>query len=350
MAKADAEPASPKKKGFLGRILLWLAIALVVTVLIAAAAAYGGWVWLNHQFEAEGPAGPEETVLLPRGSGLIAIAAQLEREGLIADAQIFRLMVTIDGGDRSLRAGEFAIPEAASMADIYDILRFGDTIQHPITAAEGLTSAMIVRVLQEAEVLSGEITQIPAEGVLLPETFLVDRGTSRQSLLNRMAEAQTELLDALWAGRAEDLPFETREEAIILASVIEKETGVAEERPLVASVFVNRLRRGMRLQSDPTIIYGITGGEPLGRGIRRSELDNADNPYNTYQVDGLPPTPIANPGEASIRAVLNPPDTDYLFFVADGTGGHAFSETYAEHNRNVARWRRIERERAQAGG
>lgn len=350
MGKADADAAPPKKKGLLGRILLWLAIALGVTVLLASAAAYGGWLWLKHQFEADGPAGPEETVLLPRGSGLVAIAAQLEREGLINDAQIFRLMVTIDGGDRSLRAGEFAIPQAASMADVYDILRFGDTIQHPITAAEGLTSAMIVRVLNEAEMLSGEIAETPVEGTLLPETFLVDRGTPRQDLLDRMAAAQTDLLDELWAGRAEDLPFYTREEAMILASVIEKETSVAEERPLVASVFVNRLRRGMRLQSDPTIIYGITGGEPLGRGIRRSELDNADNRYNTYQVDGLPPTPIANPGEASIRAVLNPPDTDYLFFVADGTGGHAFSETYAEHNRNVARWRRIERERARQGG
>ncbi len=350
MAEADTDPSAPKKTGLIGRILLWLAIALVVTVLIAAAAAYGGWVWLNDQFEAEGPAGSEETVLLPRGSGLIAIAAQLEREGLIADARIFRVMVTIDGGDRSLRAGEFAIPESASMAQIYDILRSGETIQHPITAAEGLTSAMIVRILEEADVLTGDIAEIPEEGTLLPETFLVDRGTARQGLLDRMANAQTALLDALWASRADDLPFQTREEAVILASVIEKETGVAAERPLVASVFVNRLRRGMRLQSDPTIIYGLTQGEPLGRGIRRSELDNADNPYNTYQIDGLPPTPIANPGEASIRAVLNPPDTDYLFFVADGTGGHAFSETYAEHNRHVQNWRRIERERARSGG
>jgi UPF0755 protein len=346
---SDEAPSSKPKKGGLGRVLAWLAGGLVATVLLAAAAALGGWVWLNQQFDAEGPAGPEQTVLLPRGSGLIAIAAQLEREGLISDAQIFRLMVTIDGGDRALRAGEFAIPEAASMAQIYEILRFGDTIQHPITAAEGLTSAMIVRVLNEAEVLTGEIAETPAEGTLLPETFLVDRGTARQSLIDRMANAQADLLDELWENRAEDLPFETREEAIILASVVERETGIGSERGLVASVFVNRLRRGMRLQSDPTIIYGITGGEPLGRGIRRSELDNADNPYNTYQVDGLPPTPIANPGTASIRAVLNPPETDYLFFVTDGTGGHAFSETYAEHNVHVRALRRRERERAQGG-
>jgi UPF0755 protein len=341
-------PKSKAKKGGLGRVIAWLGGVALALVLVAAGGAFGGWLWLNTQFEAEGPAGAGETVLLPRGSGLIAIANQLEGEGLIADAQIFRIMITIDGGDRSLRAGEFAIPEAASMAEIYAILQSGDTIQHPITAAEGLTSAMIVDILKEADVLTGEIAAVPPEGSLLPETFLVDRGTGRQDLLDRMAQAQNALLDELWPGRADNLPFDTREEAVILASVIEKETGVASERPLVASVFVNRLRRGMRLQSDPTIIYGISQGEPLGRGIRRSELDNADNPYNTYQIDGLPPTPIANPGPDAIRAVLNPPDTDYLFFVADGTGGHAFSETYAEHNVHVRALRRRERE-ARAG-
>lgn len=339
----------PKRGGFM-KVLAWIGGALAALVLIAAAGAYGGWVWLNNQFEAAGPAPAGATVLLPRGAGLIAIAYQLEREGLVSDARLFRAMVTIDGGDRALRAGEFAIPEAASMAEVYDILRFGETIQHPVTAAEGLTSAMIAAIVAEAEVLTGEISAVPSEGTLLPETYLVDRGTSRQAVLNRMAAAQEALIAELWPNRAPDLPFDTPEEAIILASVVEKETGVASERPLVASVFVNRLRRGMRLQSDPTIIYGITQGEPLGRGIRRSELDNANNPYNTYQIDGLPPTPIANPGREAIAAVLNPPQTDYLFFVADGTGGHAFSETYAEHNRHVARWRRIERERARQGG
>jgi len=284
-------------------------------------------------------------VQLPRGSGLIAIANQLEREGLISDARIFRLMVTIDGGDRDLKAGEFAIPEGASMAQIYEVLRDGDTIQYPVTVAEGLTSAMIVRILEASPVLTGEIAAAPAEGSLLPETYMVDRGTSRQAVLDRMAGAQTALLDELWPQRADDLPYDTPQEAITIASIVEKETGVGAERPLVASVFVNRLRRGMMLQSDPTIIYGISQGEPLGRGIYRSELDNASNPYNTYHFRGLTPTPIANPGEASIRAVLDPPDSDYLFFVADGTGGHAFSETYAEHNRNVANWRRIERQR-----
>jgi peptidoglycan lytic transglycosylase G len=340
MAEAD------KKSGFsILRLLGWLFGLVFVLAIIAAGAAAGGWYWVNKQFEAEGPAQAETIVMLPRGSGLIAIANQLEREGVITDAQIFRWMITIDEGDRDLRAGEYALPARASMADIYDILRSGDTVRYPVTFAEGLTSAMIVRVINDAEILTGEISEIPPEGTLLPETYHVDRGTSRQELLDRMRADQEAVLDELWDSRAENLPFETREQAIILASVVEKETGVAAERPRVAAVFVNRMRRGMRLESDPTIIYGITGGEPLGRGIRRSELDNVNNPYNTYLVDGLPPTPITNPGRDTIAAVLNPPDTNDLFFVADGTGGHVFAETYREHQRNVAAWRRIERQR-----
>ena len=338
-----------KKRGGFARVLMWLAGILVVLALIAAGAAYGGWVWINQQFVAPGPAGAEETVLLPRGAGLISIANQLEREGLVTDARLFRAMVMIDGGDRDLRAGEFAIPEAASMAEIYDILRSGQTIQYPVTAAEGLTTAMIIRIVEASEVMTGEITRIPAEGALLPETYLVSRGDDRQALIDRMEAAQDALLAELWPNRADNLPFDTPEEAIILASVVEKETGIAHERPMVASVFVNRLRRGMRLQSDPTIIYGITRGEPLGRGIRRSELDSTANRYNTYQIDGLPPTPISNPGRDAIAAVLNPPEGQYLYFVADGTGGHAFAASLAEHNRNVAQWRRIERQRAQGG-
>lgn len=326
---------------------MWLAGGLLATALIAAAAAYGGWVWVNQQFEAPGPSQEQTTLMLPRGAGLIAIAGQLEREGVIEDARLFRLMVQIDQGERSLRAGEYRIPQAASMRDVYALLREGRTLMHPVTAAEGLTTAMIVRIVEASDVLTGEITRIPPEGALLPETYMVDRGTPRQAVIDRMEAAQTELLAQAWPSRAENLPYATPEEAIIIASIVEKETSVASERPLVASVFVNRLRRGMRLQSDPTIIYGITQGEPLGRGIRRSELDNTNNPYNTYHINGLTPTPIANPGRDSILAVLNPPQTDYLFFVADGTGGHAFSATYAEHNRNVAVWRRIERERAQ---
>lgn len=350
MGEQNASSAeTPKKPSALVRVLAWIGGGVAALSLIAAGAGYAGWSWIQNQFIVPGPAQEETTVQLPRGAGLIRIANQLEREGLVSDARLFRILVTLDGGDRDLRAGEFAIPQAASMTEIYDILREGQTIQYPVTAAEGLTSAMITRVVDAADILTGEIETIPAEGTLLPETYLVDRGTSRQAVLDRMAAAQDALIAELWPNRAEDLPFDTPEEAIILASVVEKETGIGHERPLVAAVFVNRLRRGMRLQSDPTIIYGISQGEPLGRGIRRSELDSTTNPYNTYQIDGLPPTPIANPGRDAIAAVLNPPQSDYLFFVADGTGGHAFAETYAEHNRNVAQWRRIERERARGG-
>lgn len=344
-----SEPEAQKAPGGWQRILLWIGLAIITLALIGAGALYGGYRWLQSEFAAPGPSLTAETVLLPRGAGLIRIGEQLESEGLISDARIFRVMITLDEGDRSLRAGEYEIPAEASMAQIYELLRSGRTVQHPVTFAEGLTSAMIVRTLEGADVLSGEIAEVPPEGSLLPETYLVTRDTDRQSLVDRMTRAQEELLDELWPLRQDNLPFETREEAIILASIVEKETGVAAERPEVAAVFVNRLRRGMRLESDPTIIYGISQGEPLGRGLRRSEIDNENNAWNTYQIPRLPPTPIANPGRESIAAVLNPADITALFFVADGTGGHAFAETYDEHRRNVARWRRIERERRQAG-
>lgn len=340
---SDQKPKK-KKSGLLGKILLGLLVLILVGALTLAAGAWFSWQWLQGEVADSGPAETETVLTLPRGAGLIAIANQLEREGVIEDARVFRVWVTIDGGDRDLQAGEYSIPARSSVLDIYDQLRDGQTLSYPVTVPEGRTSAMIVRILDDSDVLTGLISETPPEGSLLPETYFVQRGTSRQDVLDRMRSDQQALLDQLWTGRADNLPFDTIEEAIILASVVEKETGVASERPLVASVFVNRLRRGMRLESDPTIIYGITGGEPLGRGIRRSELDNADNPYNTYFVDGLPPTPIANPGRDAIAAVLNPPDSDYLFFVADGTGGHAFAATYREHQRNVANWRRVERE------
>ncbi|BDW99388.1 endolytic transglycosylase MltG [Maricaulis maris] len=344
-----SDAAAPKAKSGLVKILLWTVVVLFVLALAAAGAVYGGYKWMQAEFAAPGPSAEETIILLPRGAGLITIANQLETEGLIRDRRIFRAAVTLDGGEGVLRAGEYRIPAGASMAEIYDQLRVGQTVQYPVTFAEGLTSAMIVDTLAASDVLTGEITEIPAEGTLLPETYLVTRGTSRQEVLDRMAAAQTALLDRLWDDRAENLPFDTREEAIILASVVEKETGVGAERPEVASVFVNRLRRGMRLESDPTIIYGISRGVALGRGLRRSEIDNAENAWNTYQIPRLPPTPIANPGTESIAAVLNPAEGTALFFVADGTGGHAFADTYAEHQRNVANWRRIERQRRNGG-
>lgn len=331
----------------------WAAVIGVLGVLplTAIAALAAAWAWLNAEADRAGPLAEPALVELPSGSGLIAIANRLESAGVVRDALVFRVMVTLDGGARALQAGEYEISPGASMTDVYDQLRDGDVVLHSVTIPEGLTSAMIVRLLTENDLLTGEIDAIPAEGALLPETYRVVRGTSRQALLERMAAAHDAVLEELWPNRAADLPFDTIEEAVILASVVEKETGVAAERPEVASVFVNRLRRPMRLQSDPTIIYGLTQGEPLRnaagerRGIRRSEIDdvNRTNPYNTYQIDGLPPGPICNPGRASLEAVLNPATTPYYYFVADGTGGHAFARTLNEHNANVDRWREIER-------
>lgn len=352
----DSAPSGKQVSKGLGLLRLFIIslFLIVALALIAAAGVVGGYAWLGYQFNAEGPHEEDMIILLERGSSVRAIAARLEAEGLISDQRIFLAQLRLDrelGRERApMRAGEFALPARASMAEIYDELAYGDFIQHPVRVPEGLTVAMVVRIVEASDVLTGEIERVPPEGSLLPDTYLVDRGTSRQAVLDRMAAAQTRLFDQLWENRDPDLPFFTREEAVNLASIVEKETGIAHERPMVAAVFVNRLRRGMRLQSDPTIIYGITGGEPLGRGIRRSELDDTTNPYHTYHIDGLPPTPIANPGRDAIAAVLNPPETEYVYFVADGTGGHAFARTLAEHNRNVARWRQIERERARSGG
>lgn len=350
MAESDGEAQTPPRgPSFLGRLLLVIAIVVVI-----GAAAVGGVAWWGYTaFTGAGPVaadGAAETVVLyPRGTGLSAIAADLERRGLIADATLFKIGAVLEGHQNDLKAGEYAIPSGASMQRIVAILVEGKSILHKLTVAEGLTSRMIVDLVNADPVLTGDpLSEIPAEGTLLPETYLFLRGTTRASLVEKMRSDKAELMERLWPGRAPDLPIMSKEEALVLASIVEKETGVADERPRVAAVFVNRLRLGMRLQSDPTIIYGLTQGQPLGRGIRQSELDRV-TPYNTYQIDGLPPTPIANPGRAAIEAVLNPPKSNELFFVADGTGGHAFAATLEEHNRNVAAWRRIERERAAAG-
>ena len=276
------------------------------------------------------------------------IAANCPTSGIlpISDADLFKMAARVHDLAPNLRAGEFEIAPGASVIQALMALRDGKPLLRFVTIPEGRTTAQALALIADAPVLTGDVTLTPGEGALLPETYAYERGEARDAVLQRMIDAHDEALAALWPNRAEALPFDTPEEAVILASIVEKETALAEERPRVASVFVNRLRRGMRLQSDPTIIYGLTGGEPLGRGIRRSEL-RGETPYNTYVIRGLPPTPIANPGRASLEAVLNPPDTDDLYFVADGTGGHVFAETLAEHNRNVAQWRRIERERRQ---
>lgn len=325
---------------------------LVLLLLTAATAAVGGWYILN-QFDAPGPSayeGETETIVsLPMGTGLNQAANILQQRGVVRSALIFRLGVMYNEKASALKAGEYAIPSGASPSQIMNILVDGKSIVYKLTLAEGLTSAMIVELVRQHPTLTGDVTDVPSEGSLLPETYIFNRGETRAALIKRMQDDHTRVLDELWAQRAPNLPISTKEEAVILASIVEKETGVASERPRVAAVFVNRLRKGMKLQSDPTIIYGLTKGVPLGRGIRQSELDKA-TPYNTYVIVGLPPTPIANPGKASLAAVMNPAQTEDLFFVADGTGGHVFAPTLAEHEKNVKNWREIEKQRAAAAG
>jgi UPF0755 protein len=322
----------------------------VLIFLAIAVGALGSW-YVLHEFDAPGPAAaggaPETIVAVPKGSGLNRTAAILEKQGVVQSGWIFRIGVMVNRKAAALKAGEYAIPSRASPREIMAILIEGKSIVYKLTLPEGLTSAMIVDLVKADPILIGDVTEMPPEGSLLPETYIFDRGTTRAALLKRMQDDHAAVLDGLWAGRAPNLPFATKAEAVTLASIVEKETGVASERPLVAAVFINRLRKGMKLQSDPTIIYGLTKGVPLGRGIRQSELDKA-TPYNTYVITGLPPTPIANPGKASLAAVLNPAPSEALFFVANGTGGHAFAATVEEHEKNVQKWREIERQRATA--
>lgn len=319
---------------------------VATSVVILAIAASVLWFQGRERFERPGPSSVETIVNIPAGSGLDAIALLLEQEGVIEDQRIFRVGVRLLGQARSLKAGEYAFPSAVSMRGTADILAQGVTVVRRLTIAEGLTSTEAVALIEAADGLEGSVEDVPPEGSLLPETYHYRRGDSRQAIVERMRAARERLLAELWESRAEQLPINTPEEALVLASIVEKETGVPEERGLVAGVFVNRLRKGMRLQSDPTVTYGITLGQrPLGRSLTRKDLKKP-SAYNTYVIDGLPPGPIANVGRAALEAVLNPVKTNYLYFVADGTGGHAFAKTLKEHNRNVAKWRKIKR----AGG
>ncbi|WP_292034195.1 MULTISPECIES: endolytic transglycosylase MltG [unclassified Brevundimonas] len=309
----------------------------VIAALIALWAVYWG----------PGPKaveGDTTVVTLPSGAGVPAIAASLKSAGVIRSTDLFRAAVSLSGADRKIRAGEYEVPSGASLATVVGLLVDGKAVRHYVTLPEGWSSAQAVDILMKQPVLTGEV-EVPAEGSLWPDTYEVARGETRASVVARMQRAAKSKLDALWATRSANTIVTTPEEAMVLASIVEKETGLASERPEVAAVFTNRLRLGMRLESDPTIVYGVTKGRPLGRGIRASEL-RAQTPWNTYLIDGLPPTPIANPGEEALKAVLNPPRSEYVFFVADGTGGHVFARTYPEHLLNVARWREIERRKA----
>jgi len=311
-------------------------------ILLLIAIATGAFLFERQNFTAPGPAaktGNITVVLIAPHDRLWTIAQKLQDAGAVNSAILFALGVRLRG--EALEAGEYAIPPRASMSDVAAILMSGKAIKHKLTAAEGLTSRMISALVSADTVLVGDAGPVPPEGTLLPETYLFLRGTTRAELVDQMRAAQQKFVERQWAARAPDLPFRTMQDAIVLASIVEKETAIAEERRHIAGVFVNRLRLGMKLESDPTVIYGISRGYPLGRGIRASELA-AVTPYNTYVVAGLPPTPICNPGKDSIAAVLNPEISSDLYFVANGTGGHVFAATLAEHQKNVARWRQIE--------
>ncbi|MGR3435053.1 MAG: endolytic transglycosylase MltG [Shimia sp.] len=382
---------------------MWRALAsntltfmILALFLLAGVIAYG-----QRQYAAEGPLDTAICLQVRPGSSMTRVADQLVEEGAVASRALFRLSADYTDVAGDLKAGSFLVPAGASIEDILGLVtasgqstcgtevvyrvgvnrlsaqvraldpatgRYVEAAEYEpaeeaappeytaakaepgtrfrVGIAEGVTSWQIVNALSEIDILDGAIADVPPEGALAPDSYEVVQGTARQDILDRMLAAQEERLAEAWANRVADLPYESPAEALIMASIIEKETGVADERRQVASVFVNRLNRGMRLQTDPTVIYGITRGEGvLGRGLRQSEL-RRETPWNTYVISGLPPTPIANPGLASIRAALDPDDTPFIFFVADGTGGHAFAVTLDEHNRNVAAWRRIEAERA----
>jgi len=313
-----------------------------LAAILILAVAWGLWT-----YSGPGPAareGQSTTVFLRRGASLPEIASTLQRSHVIGSSALFVAAAQLTGGSRALKAGEYEVASRASLASILADIRAGRVVRHMITIPEGMTSQAVAEVLARSSILTG-VAPTPPEGAVLPETYQVERGEDRAAVLKRMMDDRDALLAQLWAERQAGLPFTTPDEAVTLASIVEKETGVASERPRVAAVFVNRLRQGMRLESDPTVIYGVSGGRPLGRGLTVTELATA-TPYNTYMISGLPPTAIANPGREALAAVLDPPKTNELFFVADGSGGHAFAATYEEHRKNVARWRAVEKTRA----
>ncbi len=316
-------------------------LLLLCLLLLAGGGGYGFFAFKSYT-DSRGPNADETIVLLPRGSGLSSIAGRLDQAGVIDHPWLFQLAVRLGGHDRGLKAGEYAFSPGITPNEVIAKLTEGKSLLRRLTVIEGQTVAEAFRTIDAADGLDGELPEEkPAEGTLLPETYLYGQGDTKAELVKRMQQAMADVLLEAWASRDEGLPFETPEEALIMASIVDKETAVPEERFKVAAVFINRLGLGMKLQSDPTIIYGLTKGEgPLDRELTRQDW-KLDDPYNTYKIKAMPPGPIGNPGRLSIEAVMHPADVDYLYFVADGTGGHAFARTLDEHNDNVARWRRI---------
>jgi UPF0755 protein len=335
-----------KKRGAFARVFssLFMLVALV---------AIGGVALGVYGMKKYGDAGPlaADTVFeVRKGLRTQEIGAELEKAGIISNGNLFAAAALATGTRSRLKAGEYQFTKAMSMKDVLDLLVSGRYITYKVTVPEGWTTMQALDRLRENGILAGDITIDAGEGQILPDTYIFQRGETRDNILRGMINARQKVIDELWPQRDPGIPIKTPEEAMILASIVEKETGIAEERPRVASVFVNRLKAGMRLQSDPTIIYGITLGKvKLDRPLTREDIA-AKTPYNTYQINGLPPGPIANPGREAIAATLQPAKTKDLYFVADGTGGHVFAETLEEHNKNVAKWREIEKQRREAAG
>lgn len=328
---------------------IFLSLLSVSMIGMAIVAVLGGWG--AYSYLRPGPAMEDKMVLIPPGTGVSGIAARLDENGVIHSPLVFKMAARATGQAGSLKAGEYMFPARVPMTEALRMMHAGEVYDRKFTVPEGLTSYQIVELLKKVGDLQGDIAAVPPEGSLLPETYHYITGDTKEGKLVEMRTAMTKTIDELWEKRVPGLPVNTKEEAIILASIIEKETGVPDERRRVAGVFVNRLRQGIALQTDPTVIYALTMGKiedkgmgPLGRRLLSKDLD-VDSPYNTYKYPGLPPGPIANPGRASIEAALNPEEHKYIYFVADGTGGHLFAETLAEHNRNVANWRKIRREK-----
>jgi UPF0755 protein len=323
--------------------------ALLTVIFLATVATGVAFVIGKQRFDLPGPLAEDKIVNVPRG-GIRDTAELLTREGVIDQPYLFMAGALLMKARSDLKYGEYQFPKQASLRDVVDTIIEGKVVQHAFTVAEGLTSDQVVQKLLESDVLTGNIREIPREGTLLPETYRYTRGTTREQMIQRMQQSARRAVQEIWERRMADLPIRSPEQLIVLASIVEKETGKPEERTRVAAVFVNRLRQRMKLQSDPTIIYGLVGGKgSLGRPIQRSEIDQP-TPYNTYVIDGLPPGPIANPGRAALEAAANPARTKELFFVADGTGGHAFADNYEQHQRNVARLRTIEQQNNQQRG
>lgn len=319
-----------------------LGCLILAVALLAAAIGGGGFV---YGWFGAGPAQEETAFVVPEGASLRSAAADLEEAGLVRSADIFYVRVRLFGGEPVVKAGEYLIPRHASNREILRILTEGIGINRFITIPEGMPSIMVHERLMANDQLTGDV-EVPPEGSVLPDTYAYDRGESRANVLGRMQAAMTKALDDAWARRSKDTVVRSKHEALTLASIVEKETAIPAERPMVAGVYTNRLRAGMMLQADPTIIYPITKGKPLGRRIKKSEIA-AVNDYNTYAMTGLPKGPIANPSLSSIEAVLHPEKTRALYFVADGQGGHIFADTLEQHNANVRNWFDIRKQRGE---